>query len=48
VIVFFLSPVIQRRRNLIQVFDAFGLGVFTAIGAAKDGLLKVKCFFNFF
>ena len=35
VVVFFLSPVIQRRRNLIQIFDAFGLGVFTAIGAAK-------------
>ncbi|MBR2425455.1 MAG: trimeric intracellular cation channel family protein [Lentisphaeria bacterium] len=34
-IVFFLSPLIQRRRNLIQIFDAFGLGVFTAIGAAK-------------
>lgn len=35
-VVFFLSPLILRRgRNLIQIFDAFGLGVFTAIGAAK-------------
>lgn len=34
-IVFFLSPLIRRGRDLIQIFDAFGLGVFTAIGAAK-------------
>ena len=33
--VFFLSPLIRRGRNLIQIFDAFGLGVFTAIGVAK-------------
>ena len=34
-VVFFLSPLIRRGRDLIQIFDAFGLGVFTAIGAAK-------------
>ncbi|MBQ7393064.1 MAG: trimeric intracellular cation channel family protein [Lentisphaeria bacterium] len=34
-IVFFLSPLVRRGRDLIQIFDAFGLGVFTAIGAAK-------------
>ena len=34
-VVFFLSPLIRRGRNLIQILDAFGLGVFTAIGAAK-------------
>lgn len=34
-IVFFLAPLIRRGRNLIQICDAFGLGVFTAIGAAK-------------
>ena len=35
-VVFFLSPLIRRGSDLIQIFDAFGLGVFTAIGAAKD------------
>ncbi len=34
-VVFFLSPLIRRGQELIQIFDAFGLGVFTAIGAAK-------------
>ena len=34
-VVFFLAPLIRRGRDLIQIFDAFGLGVFTAIGAAK-------------
>jgi hypothetical protein len=33
--VFFLAPLIRKARNIILLFDAFGLGVFTAIGAAK-------------
>lgn len=33
--VFFLAPLIRRGQDLIQICDAFGLGVFTAIGAAK-------------
>ena len=34
-IVFFLAPVLRKVRNIVLVCDAFGLGVFTAIGAAK-------------
>ena len=34
-IVFFLAPLVRKVRNIILVCDAFGLGVFTAIGAAK-------------
>lgn len=34
-IVFFLAPLIRKVRNIIMICDAFGLGVFTAIGAAK-------------
>ena len=35
VLIFFLSPVIANHREIIMICDAFGLGVFTAIGAAK-------------
>lgn len=34
-ITFFLSPVVKDKWNLIPIFDAIGLGVFTAIGAEK-------------
>ena len=34
-IVFFLAPAIRRVQNIVLICDAFGLGVFTAIGAAK-------------
>ena len=33
-LIFFLSPVIAHHREIIMICDAFGLGVFTAIGAA--------------
>ena len=35
--VFFLAPLIRKAQNIILICDAFGLGVFTAIGAAKGG-----------
>lgn len=38
VVVFFLAPQIVGRWHLIAIGDAIGLGVFTALGAAK-GLL---------
>ncbi|MBR7121683.1 MAG: trimeric intracellular cation channel family protein [Lentisphaeria bacterium] len=34
-LLFFLSGRIARHREIIMICDAFGLGVFTAIGAAK-------------
>lgn len=40
--VFFLAPVIQKVRNIIRVCDAFGLGVFTAIGAAKGAAMGLS------
>ena len=34
-LIFFLSPCLVHHREIIMLCDAFGLGVFTAIGAAK-------------
>ena len=34
-LIFFLSPRLAHHREIIMTCDAFGLGVFTAIGAAK-------------
>ena len=34
-LIFFLSPRLIHHQEIITIFDAFGLGVFTAIGAAK-------------
>lgn len=34
-LIFFISPLIANHRKIIQICDAFGLGVFTALGAAK-------------
>ena len=34
-LIFFLSPLLAHHREIIMFCDAFGLGVFTAIGAAK-------------
>jgi len=35
VLIFFISPLLAHHREIIMFCDAFGLGVFTAIGAAK-------------
>jgi uncharacterized membrane protein YeiH len=35
VLIFFISPFLSRHREIIMICDAFGLGIFTAIGAAK-------------
>ena len=35
VLVFFIAPQVVGRWQIIRLFDAIGLGVFTAIGAAK-------------
>lgn len=37
-VIFFISSAIAHHREIIMICDAFGLGVFTAIGAAKGGL----------
>lgn len=34
-LIFFASPLITDHRRMILICDAFGLGVFTALGAAK-------------
>ena len=34
-LIFFISPLLMHHQEIISVCDAFGLGVFTAIGAAK-------------
>ena len=34
-IIFFVSPMITDHLRVIRICDAFGLGVFTALGAAK-------------
>lgn len=34
-LIFFISGKIARHREIIMICDAFGLGVFTALGAAK-------------
>ena len=34
-LIFFFSPLLAYHREIIMFCDAFGLGVFTAIGAAK-------------
>lgn len=39
---FFLHPVVTRLRRSIQVFDAIGLGVFCASGAAKAASFGVS------
>ena len=36
-LIFFISPLLLHHQEIITVCDAFGLGVFTAIGAAKGG-----------
>lgn len=41
-IVFFLAPLIRKARGIIQICDAFGLGVFTAIGAAKGASMGLS------
>lgn len=41
-IVFFLAPLIRKVRNIILISDAFGLGVFTAIGAAKGAAMGLS------
>jgi uncharacterized membrane protein YeiH len=41
-VVFFSAPLIRRARNLIRICDAFGLGVFTAIGAAKGAAMGLS------
>ena len=34
-LIFFISPLLDHHKEIIMFCDAFGLGVFTAIGAAK-------------
>ncbi|MBE6389612.1 MAG: trimeric intracellular cation channel family protein [Lentisphaerae bacterium] len=34
-LIFFISPLLEHHKEIIIFCDAFGLGVFTAIGAAK-------------
>ena len=41
-VVFFSAPLIRRARNIIRICDAFGLGVFTAIGAAKGAAMGLS------
>jgi uncharacterized membrane protein YeiH len=41
-IVFFLAPAIRKARGIIQICDAFGLGVFTAIGAEKGASMGLS------
>ena len=41
-IVFFSAPLIRKAGNIIRICDAFGLGVFTAIGAAKGAELGLS------
>jgi len=41
-IVFFSAPLIRKAGNIILVCDAFGLGVFTAIGAAKGASMGLS------
>ena len=41
-VVFFLAPLIRKVRGIIQVCDAFGLGVFTAIGATKGAAMGLS------
>ena len=40
--VFFLAPVIRKVQNIILHCDAFGLGIFTAIGAAKGAAMGLS------
>lgn len=37
-VIFFISPLLAHHKEIIIFCDAFGLGVFTAIGAAKGML----------
>lgn len=41
-VVFFSAPLIRKAGNIIRICDAFGLGVFTAIGAAKGAELGLS------
>ena len=41
-LVFFSAPLIRRVSNLIRICDSFGLGVFTAIGAAKGAAMGLS------
>ena len=41
-VVFFSAPLIRKAGNIILICDAFGLGVFTAIGAAKGAAMGLS------